>query len=170
MKSYAPLTFSMRDLNKELDDLRDYKNFVPDIVIIDYIDLMRPDNPREDKRIKVDGLYLGARSVALDRNVLLVSPSQSNRAGYNKNLSKVNMAENIGNVAHATMIVGIQHTKEEKEKGITRMSMLKCRDNVESAGQVICLGSMAIGEPFLKSKWLKDVEYSADDDSDYLED
>jgi len=166
LMSFAPKELTVRGLEHELDNLRDYKNFIPDVLIVDYGDLMRPENSREDKRTQIDSIYLGLRSIALGRDLLLISPVQSNRAGYGRDVSKANMAENIGNVNHASVIIGLNHTPEEKEKGITRIKILKNRDGKEASEPIVCLGCLEIGRPIIQSKWMHEVHYVSKDEDE----
>lgn len=160
--SEAPRSMTVRDLEHEMDDLREFSNFVPDVLVVDYGDLLRPENPREDKRVQTDEVYLGLRRIALDRNILVVSPTQSNRDGYGKDVRKQNMSENIGNVNHCAVLWGMSHSPKEKEMGITRVRVLKNRDNAEYADPAVCVGSLDIGRIVMDSKSRKLVRYKDD--------
>lgn len=168
LETYAPNVLSCRDLEHLLDNYRDYRNFIPDVLIVDYVDLLRPENTRDDKRNRIDSVCLGLRKIALDRDILVVTPQQSNRSGYGRDVSKANVAENIGNVAHAAIILGLNHTQEEKEQGITRVKILKNRDGHEYAEAAVCVGCLDIGRPVMHSRWAHSVVSSGvqEDDDD----
>lgn len=170
LQTFAPKELTVSALEHLLDNLRDYQKFIPDVLIVDYGDLLRPENMREDKRTQIDNIFLGLRAIALDRDICVISPTQSNRAGYGKDVKKANMAENIGNVNHASMILGLNHTDSEKERGIMRVKILKNRDGVERAEGVLCLGCMDIGRPIMYSKFLSSVNYNPGGDSKKEED
>lgn len=158
LETYAPNVLSCRDLEHLLDNYRDYRNFIPDVLIVDYVDLLRPENPRDDKRNRIDSVCLGLRRIALDRDILVVTPQQSNRSGFGRDVSKANVAENIGNVAHAALIIGLNHNEQEKEQGITRVKILKNRDGHEYSEPAICVGCLDIGRPVMHSKWAHMVD------------
>jgi replicative DNA helicase len=158
LETYAPNTLTCRDLEHLLDNYRDYRNFIPDVLIVDYVDLLRPENMKDDKRNRIDSLCLGLRRIALDRDILVVTPQQSNRNGFGRDVTKANVAENIGNVAHAAIILGLNHTEEEKERGITRIKILKNRDGHEYSRYAYCVGCLDIGRPVMHSRWSDTVE------------
>lgn len=169
LETVAPKELTVSGIEHLLDNLRDYQNFVPDLLIVDYGDLLRPENSREDKRTQIDSIFLGLRSIALSRDICVISPAQSNRDGYGKALKKSNMAENIGNINHASMVLALHHSDEEKERGIMHIRPLKLRDNKESATGVVCIGCMDIGKPIMYSKFanvvnLGDTRRREDDD------
>lgn len=160
--SYPPGLMTMRDIETEIGKLEQYKGFCPDVIVVDYLNLIRSDNTRQDKRLQVDEVSLGLRSMALARNVMVISPIQSNREGYDKELTAKNVAENIGNVSHATYVLALSHSAKEKEKGIMRIRILKNRDNKEYATPIIALGCLDIGQPILDTRWRDEVNFSED--------
>jgi len=156
LMSFPPRTLSVRDLERELDNLRDFKNFIPDVVIVDYIDLLRPE-VREDRRLQIDSICLGLRSMALARDILIISPTQINRAGYGRDVRKENMSENIGNINHSAVVWGLNHTDREKDAGITRIRVLKRRDGTQNGEFCLCVGCLDVGRPIMSSRMMKDV-------------
>lgn len=151
--SFPSDTMKVVDIESEMQKLYEYERWLPDMLIVDYGSLLRAENTRQDKRLQVDEIYLGLRRIALSRKIAVVSPVQSNRQGYGKDPKTSNMGENIGNVFHASVILGLSHSPQEKEAGIINVSMLKNRDNKEFATQVVCLGCLDIGRLVLDSEW-----------------
>lgn len=85
IESRAPSSMCSNDIKAFIKDLREKKKFFPDIVFIDYIKNLLPNNFQK-MRAKHDNLEEIAkelRQVAIDMDLPLVTSQQLNRAGYN---------------------------------------------------------------------------------------
>jgi replicative DNA helicase len=85
IESRAPSSMCSNDIKAFIKDLRVKKKFVPDIVFVDYIKNLLPNNFQKT-RAKHDNLEEVAkelRQVAIDMDVPLVTSQQLNRGGYN---------------------------------------------------------------------------------------
>ncbi len=177
VKNWPTRTLTVPMLERELKDMQVYENFVPDVIVIDYADIMRAVNTRQDKRDQLDEIWAALRGLAQDREVLIATASQTGRGTVtgDRDADDSDMAEDIRKLAHVTKNLVINQSHEEKALGIYRISNNTTRDEASAETQLVCLSRLAIGEPMLDCKLLSDcdlsgaggeAEYSAGDSSD----
>jgi len=112
------------------------EGFSPDLMIVDYADLMKIDS--QNVRVDTGRVYKDLRGLAVDHNIAVASASQSNRPGEDsKILTMKHFAEDYSKAAISDNIVSYNQTKEEKELNLARLFVVKARD--ESSGQQILI-------------------------------
>ena len=120
---------------------RDYEGFVPDLIIVDYADLMKPSVHYSEKRHALTDIYEGLRNFGNENNCPIWTASQVNRSGYvggGKNNDKDaggigldNIAEDIGKANTADLIIAIERTKEQLKRSQAKLKVLKNRNGRE---------------------------------------
>jgi hypothetical protein len=104
-----------------------FHNYVPDVLIVDYADLLAVD--AANLRISTGYVYKELRRVAVERNMAVVSPSQSNRLGEDaKVLSLKYLAEDYSKAATADDIIAYCQSSVELRLGLARLFIAKARD------------------------------------------
>ena len=129
VKKFPSSLATVRDIRNYLDSLARIEGFVPELVIVDYLDIIKPANPDE-------GLYLGQgeigkslRSLADDLNIGLWTGTQATRKAAEKDvLSKVDKADCWIVVADADVILGLMRTDKEDLENRARLAIVKVRD------------------------------------------
>jgi replicative DNA helicase len=100
----------------------------PDMVIVDYADLMRGDGSSADKRFVLSDIYTDLRVLANEYRFALWTISQANRGASNQDvLDLEHFAEAFDKAAIADVIIAICQKKDEKERGIVRLHIAKNR-------------------------------------------
>jgi DNA-binding transcriptional MerR regulator len=111
-----------------LDHLESRHSFIPNVVLLDYPDLMSYDS-KHDPRLAIGRLYQQLRGLAVKRDIALVVASQSNREGETAKLvESYHAAEDISKIATADYVVTYNQTKQEQELGIARLYVAKARN------------------------------------------
>lgn len=131
IKEYPPALLTTNKLRSLLEDLKVKIDFMPQIVIVDYLNLMNSD------RVKSENLYSYIKSIAeelrglaVDLGLAILSATQGNRATNDENSSDMdltNVSESIGLAATADFLVGIIFPVELREQGIQIWKILKNR-------------------------------------------
>lgn len=150
-------TLSIRGLETELENLRVHKKFIPDVMIVDYPELMISTNTRLEKRFQIGEIHAGLRKIAQVYNMLVIAPYQSNRDGFNKTLGKKNTSESIEPLKHASVMIGVSRSVYEKNHNLVSVNMIKARDEREYTDSVLCTSCLDLGRMFIDSKWKRDV-------------
>jgi replicative DNA helicase len=108
--------------------LLETQGFVPDIVFVDYADLMTPPRKYSEKRAELSAIYNGLRDLAVEKNVALVTASQTNRGVYQKDLATAaDIAEDFGKVAIADIMITLNQSPTERTDGKIRLYITKNR-------------------------------------------
>ena len=98
----------------------------PDLVILDYADLMRIG--ADNYRIEIERLFVDLRGLAQERNFALATMSQANRTGAKASqVSTHHVAEAWGKVATADTVFTLSRTEAEAGLGLARLSVAASR-------------------------------------------
>lgn len=143
---------TVRDIETVIDNLRYYNNYNADVVIIDYADLMGAK--ASDYRHQLDEIWSNLRRVAQERDILILTATQTNRGGLSgEDLTLENTAEDIRKLAHVSKLIALNQTTEQKKLQIMRWKVLIDRDeqfHFDEAHTVQCLN---IGRFVLDSRF-----------------
>jgi hypothetical protein len=154
--TYPSYSASVRDIETELINLEYYQNFIPDVVVVDYADLLKPLE-RGEYRHQLDSTWKALRGLAQDRSILVVTASQTNRAGLTRDVGGESIAEDVRKLAHVTQMLSLNQSKVEKEDGVMRVETAVQREGKQFIGQIVLLQNYEIGRPYLDSKIKKKV-------------
>lgn len=113
-KEYPPGTLTMPMLRGHLRQL-ERESFYPDLIVLDYADLMVPSLMKSDKEHENQGMvYIEARIMAVEEEVAVLTAAQLNREGMGKEITTGKfIAESIKKAHRADSIVTINQTPEE---------------------------------------------------------
>lgn len=128
IKYYNTNTASVQTLRNHIERLS-LKGFIPDLIIIDYADIMRSSRQFEDLRRELKMIYEELRGFASELNVPIWTASQSNKEGSRSEVVDMdNMSESYGKAMVADFIVGLSRKPEEKATGRGRIYVAKNRN------------------------------------------
>ena len=124
---YPSKTVSVSDFENDLNALEHNENFVADVVVIDYADLIKPPRGGE-KRHNLDDIWEELRALEQRRNILLVSASQTNRGGVDaKYLREADIAEDYTKIAKLDLGIGLCQTDAMKDEGLMNLNKVVYR-------------------------------------------
>lgn len=136
VKQFPDGSLTMPQLRAYLDGLENHFNYVPDVLILDYVDKMKFDP--KNYRHEVSQLYSLLRGLGVERNLATITATQSNRAGKSaKMVDTDNVAESWDKIAIADTVVTYSQTSIEKSMGTARLYVGKNRNDMD--GQVIVI-------------------------------
>jgi replicative DNA helicase len=120
IKQFPTGTLTVRQLEAYLDSLESNERFTPDLLIVDYPDLMDVD--KNNYRLSIDEIYKALRGLGVTRNMAVAVVSQGNRASEKaKNVGSDNVAEAWSKIAHADCIITYNQTDSEKAMSLARL-------------------------------------------------
>jgi hypothetical protein len=165
--SFPTKSLTIKQLRQELDNLLFFENWEPSVVLIDYIDIMKFQG-NDQQYVAIDDLYAEMRGLALERNICIGSATQANREGGNSAVvDRQHTSGSIGKLSHVTSCNSLTATKEERSKGIYRISQVVEREGETISDQVVALSMLGIGQMFYDSRFLCELEYKlAKDEKD----
>ena len=115
LRNFPTGSLSVRGLEQELKDLEVYENFCPDVIVVDYADIMDLGSG-DSERDKLNRCWKSLRGLASSRKCVVVTASQTGRetVGGEKDAKEKNVAEDIRKLAHVTKMITINQTEQER--------------------------------------------------------
>jgi hypothetical protein len=134
-------------LSKQKND-----GFLPDILLIDYPDILLPEQNKE-YRHQENEKWMLLRQISQEFNCCVVAATQADSKSYGKdNLSLQNFSEDKRKYSHVTHFFAINKTRYESENGCSRFSALLLReDMIEVGKQVTLIQNLNISNPFVST-------------------
>jgi len=149
VKEYPPNSASVETLNSFIEKVRITKNFVADLVIVDYGDLLKHKRFTE-YRHQVGSTFTDLRGIGVSLNIPIWSATQTNRGGGKKDIVDIDdVSEDFEKIRVSDLVLTFSQTKEEAQQSILRVYGAKVRDGAK--GWVITLRAdfarMFLGAP-----------------------
>jgi replicative DNA helicase len=100
----------------------------PDLVIIDYVDLLKSKSRSAERRDEIDDVYTATKGMARQFKIPVWTVSQVNRAGANDNVIEGDKAAgSYGKIMIADFIMSLSRKRQDKANGTGRMHIMKNR-------------------------------------------
>ncbi len=109
--------------------LLERENITPDVIFIDYADIMKSTSTFSEKRHSLTNIYEAIRALAMELSIPIWTASQAGRSSINSakfDLSVI--SESLGKAQTADVILGIGRTDEDKLEKKAQLIMLKNRN------------------------------------------
>lgn len=137
VKSFPSGMLTVGQLEAYLDGLEASHKFTPDVLIIDYPDLMSIDD-RQDHRIALGRLYVELRGIFGARNVAGIVPIQTNRKGESARLVTSELiGEDYSKSQTADVVLTYNQTALERDLGLARIFVDKARGDEDKFSVLI---------------------------------
>ena len=163
IKEYPTACAGSANFRHLLNELKIKKNFVPDIIYIDYLNICMSSRIRNGANVNsytlVKAIAEELRGLAVEFNVPVVSATQTTRSGYSSSdLGLEDTSESFGLPATADFMFGLQRSEEMDDLNQILVKQLKNRYSDPGINRRFILGVD-------RSKMrLYDVEQSAQED------
>src|SRR6266849_3788362 len=136
VKQFPTGSLSVRQLEAYLDNLESNERFIPDLLIIDYPDLMNVD--KNNYRLSIDEIYKDIRGLLVSRNMAGAVVSQGNRLSEKaKNVGSDHVAEAWSKIAHADVIITYNQTIAEKQMNLARLHVAGGRNDEDKITLIV---------------------------------
>jgi len=127
IKEYPTGTATVNTLRNHLEKLL-LKGFVPNMILIDYADIMRSSREYDALRLELKLIYEELRNLAMEKNIPIWTASQANRDSSNSDIVGLeNMSESYGKAMVADVVLSLSRKPSEKATGIGRLFVAKNR-------------------------------------------
>ena len=102
--------------------------FKPDLVIIDYVDLLRSKKTNKERKEEIDDIYVSTKGLARELNLPIWSVSQVNRAGAKDDVIEGDKSSgSYDKIMISDVCISLSRKKEDKVKGTGRFHIMKNR-------------------------------------------
>ena len=154
LSCHSNLAIGVHGIRAVLDSL-ELKNYVPDVVVIDYADNLEPPPGYRETRDQINATWKLLRALSMDRRCLVVTATQSDADSYDRAImSRSNFSEDKRKLAHVTGLVGINVTAEEKEGQVMRLNWIVRRHGEYSWKRCVHVATcLALSNPTVRSCW-----------------
>ena len=128
VKEYPPKAASVATLKAHLQKCID-ADIKPDMVVIDYIDYLRPPSKKfTERKDEIDDMYVACKGLAKEFKVVVLSPSQVNRMGAKDDIIEGDKAAgSYDKIMVADFCLSLSRKKEDKVHGTGRVHVMKNR-------------------------------------------
>jgi replicative DNA helicase len=117
IKEYSPKRANLNTIESHLSKL----DFKPDVIFIDYLDLLSNRKKRLEKKDDIDDVYTDAKGLAKELKIPIVSPSQANRSGANVAiLESTHIASSFEKLMIADIVISLSRTRVDRLEGTGR--------------------------------------------------
>jgi replicative DNA helicase len=131
IKHFPARTTTVNTLRSHLDKLR-MKEFIPDLILIDYAGIMRSTSKNELLRKELQEVIQECRDLGEELDVPVWTALQSNKDGVNSEFVDItNMSESFGQAAPADFILGWNRKSAEKSTGYGNLFIAKNRAGID---------------------------------------
>lgn len=150
---YPNGTVNVQGLKVQLDLWERLEGFIPDVIIIDYADILAAEDSRKEYRHQQNETWQALRALSQERCCGVFVATQADSDSYSRSsLGAKNFSEDKRKYGHATMFITLNQTGEEKDDGIMRIGTMFVReDNFSLKKQCTVLQCLDIGRPYLTS-------------------
>jgi hypothetical protein len=128
--------------------------FIPDVIVIDYADLLVPEKFQEFRHGQNE-IWKNLRALSQQRHALVITATQADAKAYEKDLLRMsNFSEDKRKFAHVTALYGLNQDKHGREKklGVMRINELVKREGeFDSTSTVTVLQNLNLGRPYIDS-------------------
>lgn len=131
IKEFPTKGATINTLRAHLSKLKEQRNFVPDLIIVDYGDIMKATRSYDKRYDEQGAIFQELRGLAQEMNVAMLSATQTNRGSMSKEIATM---EDLGDSFDKARIMDalfmILQKPDEKEDGMFRMYSAKVRNGV----------------------------------------
>lgn len=114
IKKFPTGQATVNTLMAHVRTLETNEGFVPDIIFIDYGDLLKPTESYSEKRHSLDSIYVGIRGMADELRIPVWNAAQTNREGMDTDeVSLRTIGESLGNARAADVVISVGRDPDE---------------------------------------------------------
>ena len=162
IKQFPTGSLTTQQLVGYLESLESQTGILPDLLLLDYPDLMQLGT-KQEHRIALGTVFQELRGLAIERNIAVAVVSQTNRQALGKKLiTEKDVAEDYSKIATADIAISYNQTDEERKLGLARLYVMKARNEekgfVVLISQNYAMGQFCVSSARMLSGYWKAVE------------
>jgi len=129
IKEFPVGQLNVNQIRALLVQLKLHHDFVPEILIVDYLELLRPNRQIDAEYMAQERIAQELRGLAMEHNLLVWTATQTNRSGKKvATITDAELGDSYGKIRPADWAISLNQTEEEYEKGRMRVYVVKARD------------------------------------------
>ena len=129
IKEFPTGTATVNSLRALLVQLKNYDDFTPGVIIIDYLELLRPVRENQHEYQAQQRIAEELRGLAMETKTLLWTATQTNRQGRSvKIITDAELGDSYGKIRTCDFAVSLNQSEEEFDSGTMRAYVVKSRN------------------------------------------
>lgn len=169
IKEFPTGKLTVNQIEAYLDSLEVSHGFIPDLLLIDYIDMMRVDS--RNYRHDLGRIYREVRGIGVERNIGIATCSQSHRQGMNVRLiTEGNVSEDFSKIGTVDTVITFSQTKHERDIGLARLHVANSRIDDDNYTVLLTqnykIGQFVIDSAFLPRHYWKMIGVEEEDEDE----
>jgi replicative DNA helicase len=127
IKEYSPGKASISTIESHIRKCID-QDFKPDLIIIDYVDLLRSKKTNRERKDEIDDIYISTKALARELQLPIWSVSQVNRAGAKDDIIEgTSAAGSYDKMMITDVAISLSRKRQDKVGGTGRFHIMKNR-------------------------------------------
>lgn len=128
IKEFPCKRLSVTALRAYLNQLKNYEDFTPDVIVVDYLELMKTENDMAEYAGQ-ERLAQELRGCASEYGCLVWTATQTNREGKKVSIiTDAELADSYGKIRVCDLVFSINQTEQEFDEGQARLYLMKSRN------------------------------------------
>jgi replicative DNA helicase len=128
IKEYPTGLAKVSDIRALLSQLRNFEAFEPDLIIVDYLELLGSDRDAPEYQLQ-EHLARELRGLAVEQGILVWTATQTNRQGSNVNIiTDSELGDSYGKFRTVDYCISLNQGAEEFDEGMMRAYVMKSRN------------------------------------------
>jgi hypothetical protein len=159
IKSFPSRTLTINALRAYLDTLEATTGFIPDLMLFDYLGIIKTDP--KNHRIDLGMATVDLRGIAGERNIAIEAAHQISRKGADVSTARLtHISEDFSIVQTADQVKIMSRTEAERKHGLARIYVAACRGDEDGYG-VLITQNYTHGQFALESAYLSPSYFSS---------
>lgn len=130
IKEFPTGNCNVNQLRAYLVQLRLHRDFVPDVIIVDYLELLRSNRHIDAEYQAQQRISEELRGLGVENNALVWTATQTNRQARRVNvITDAELGDSYGKIRTADWAISLNQTQEEYDEGTMRVFVMKARDS-----------------------------------------
>ncbi len=145
-----------REIKKEMQD----SSYIPDMVIVDYADIMRAEK-RNNYRNEINDKWEALKKIAQNYKCVVATATHTNKKTFERDIKQSDQSEDYRKTNHVSCMFALNQKKDEKKNGLMRVEMLFSRHDDDSQHEGVVLAQdLDIANPCIVSCFLEKIDDS----------
>jgi len=130
IKEFPTGQINVNDIRALLVQLRLHYSFIPEVIIVDYLELLRPNRNIDAEYQAQERIAQELRGLAVEQNCLVWTATQTNRMGRKVPIiTDAELGDSYGKIRPADWAISLNQSQEEYDQGRLRAYVVKARDS-----------------------------------------
>jgi hypothetical protein len=146
IETHPTRSINMDGIRSILSGWEHQDEWVPDVVVIDYADILAPPTGFQgESRDAVNENWMAMRRLSQEYHCLVITPTQAKATAFKaEDLDMEHFSEDSRKFSHVTGMFGLNQNPAQKEEGLMRLNWLVLREEEFSVKRFVyvaqCLG------------------------------